>query len=175
MKLRLIKICPHCSKQFQPNVNQQKFCSITCKLEHLTIVMRDRMRRKRHPPITGEQISPYICQVCGYDKTFDIHHEGIDGYVLCPNHHALITRGIEKIESYNIKPLAGLPVKKPKRKETEKRRKLEKLEWKQPDDITPNFTFIKPKASQKCPHGNIVCGICTMERNRGKSTQENTH
>ena len=36
------------------------------------------------------------CEVCGYSMTVDLHHEGAgrEEHILCPNHHALITRGL---------------------------------------------------------------------------------
>lgn len=38
------------------------------------------------------------CIICGYSKTFDLHHENGQVYVLCPNCHALITRGIATLQ-----------------------------------------------------------------------------
>lgn len=40
---------------------------------------------------------PRICQGCGYSKTTDQHHYRSKKYVLCPNCHALITRGIASL------------------------------------------------------------------------------
>lgn len=38
------------------------------------------------------------CEVCGYDETVDLHHEGNrEEHILCPNHHALITRGVKTL------------------------------------------------------------------------------
>ena len=48
------------------------------------------VRRKGNGHNTG------ICEICSYSETTDTHHEGIDRieHTLCPNHHALITRGL---------------------------------------------------------------------------------
>ena len=36
------------------------------------------------------------CEVCGYTSVLDLHHDGEnrEEHILCPNCHALITRGI---------------------------------------------------------------------------------
>ena len=40
------------------------------------------------------------CEICGYGLTVDIHHEGKlrEEHILCPNHHALVTRGLTTLE-----------------------------------------------------------------------------
>ncbi len=47
------------------------------------------------------------CRVvgCGFSETLDTHHEGLDReeYLLCPNHHALITRGIKTLVELQTK------------------------------------------------------------------------
>lgn len=60
---------------------------------------RQKMRLRRNA--NAEKL---VCQVigCGFNLTIDKHHEGGRIYVLCPNHHALISRGIKKIEDYQL-------------------------------------------------------------------------
>ena len=51
-----------------------------------------------------------ICEACGYDKTTDLHHEGKELHILCPNCHALLTRRIKTMvdllgsKLMNVKP-----------------------------------------------------------------------
>ena len=55
------------------------------------------MRQKRYG-LMGEHLEfPRSCIVCGFSETTDIHHERGETYVLCPNHHALITRNIRSL------------------------------------------------------------------------------
>jgi len=57
------------------------------------------MRRIRH--VKGSKtllVDADKCIVCGYNETTDIHHEKGQTFTLCPNHHALITRGIKTLE-----------------------------------------------------------------------------
>lgn len=44
------------------------------------------------------------CELCGYGETVDIHHEGEERVevVLCPNHHALLTRGLTSLEELKV-------------------------------------------------------------------------
>jgi len=48
------------------------------------------------------------CEVCGYSETIDTHHDGLnkEEHILCPNCHALITRGLTTLEELrsNTKP-----------------------------------------------------------------------
>ncbi len=78
--------------------------------------MREWMRKRRLDPVyrgeeneraklsaregRGTKRLQGECHVCGYNETTDFHHEGKDRvvYILCPNHHALITRGIKTLE-----------------------------------------------------------------------------
>lgn len=47
----------------------------------------------------SKQIKPKekCCCICGFKGTIDYHHDGtvskVETYPLCPNHHALISRG----------------------------------------------------------------------------------
>ena|SRR3990167_11448687 len=83
------KYCTICNKSFETIYKNKQVCSWECRQEkqrqRSRQVMRDRRRRVICQP----------CTVCGYKETTDIHHENGKTYVLCPNHHALITRGIK--------------------------------------------------------------------------------
>ncbi|KKL45396.1 hypothetical protein LCGC14_2356100 [marine sediment metagenome] len=83
-----------------------------------TDYMREWMRKRRLDPVykaeekkrakfsirvrRGDKRVRGECQVvgCGFSETVDTHHEGEDRqeYILCPNHHALITRGVKTLE-----------------------------------------------------------------------------
>uniref|UniRef100_A0A6M3XY98 Uncharacterized protein n=1 Tax=viral metagenome TaxID=1070528 RepID=A0A6M3XY98_9ZZZZ len=54
--------------------------------------MADRARKRRGLELKERE----KCEACGFDRTTDIHHEGVERktYILCPNCHALVTRGI---------------------------------------------------------------------------------
>lgn len=45
-----------------------------------------------------------ICEACGYSDTVDLHHDGIykERHILCPNCHALITRGIKTLRELKV-------------------------------------------------------------------------
>lgn len=38
------------------------------------------------------------CLFCDFDETVDMYREDGKTYILCPNHHALITRGIKTLD-----------------------------------------------------------------------------
>jgi len=69
---------------------------------------RVRRYRERHPDREKEyQRHKYHlergnghCEVCNYSLTFDVHHDGDnrEEHILCPNCHALITRGIKTLD-----------------------------------------------------------------------------
>jgi len=56
---------------------------------------RENARRQLNNKTTGQS-----CEICGYSETTDIHHEGKERkeYILCPNCHALITRGLKTMD-----------------------------------------------------------------------------
>ncbi len=52
-----------------------------------------------------------ICEVCGFSRTIGLHHDGDARveHVLCPNHHALITRGLTTLLDLtqdSVRPIA---------------------------------------------------------------------
>jgi hypothetical protein len=50
------------------------------------VEMREYQRRRRAKIILG------VCEVCGWGDTVDLHHGNGRTHILCPNHHALISR-----------------------------------------------------------------------------------
>lgn len=99
------RICTICDKEFKTKFPRQNTCSWECRRQK----RRQRSRvlsfaRRKGKPNEFMQSSPSKrvncdkCVVCGYDETIDIHHEAGKEFTLCPNHHALITRGIKTLE-----------------------------------------------------------------------------
>ena len=84
------KICTICNKSYETIYQSKNICSWLCKREKNR--QRSLIRSIFNP--RGKRIYK-PCIVCGYKETTDIHHENGKEYVLCPNHHALITRGIK--------------------------------------------------------------------------------
>ena len=88
------KICKVCTKEFIPRHHKEEFCSDECRKEH---------RKEHRKSITTKHYRYGIdkrgkpCIICGYDLTTDVHHEGKTLVILCPNHHALITRKIKTL------------------------------------------------------------------------------
>ena len=100
-------ICKRCNAIFVKNVAQRQYCE-QCSPYQYGKSARRAMRYKRH----RENGRSQPCQVCGFSEVVDLHHEGQDMYWLCPNHHALITRGKKDIESYGIKPMLDIELEK---------------------------------------------------------------
>ena len=82
---------------------------MTLKGEAKRLYQREWMRNRRlHPAfrakerernkVRGRHKANGTCEVCGYNKTTDIHHEGKELHTLCPNCHALITRGVTSLK-----------------------------------------------------------------------------
>ncbi len=89
------KVCTICGRHFL-GIKSKNICSFNCKMEHnrqhaLFYKQKIREGRKKEP-----------CIVCGFSETTDRHEEGGLVYVLCPNHHCLITRGIKSLEEIII-------------------------------------------------------------------------
>lgn len=85
------RLCAVCGEEFKPRVWAQHICSPKCRQKAANQKIRQRNREVRRGIRNA-------CIVCGFDLTTDIHHEAGRQYRLCPNHHALITRGIMKTE-----------------------------------------------------------------------------
>ena len=96
------KTCIICNKIFNTTYSKVCTCSIICRKKKLAIHMLDLIRKNRE---SKRKRIKYPCQICGFNETTDVHHENKETYILCPNHHALISRGIMKISEYHIKPL----------------------------------------------------------------------
>lgn len=111
MKFAKPVVCPRCKRSFVRNAKSRKYC-VPCSIFRYAEVSRNSMRRRKRRSKGMyairkklEGIDWHKCQVCGYDEVVDLHHEGDLLYALCPNHHALITRGKQEIKDYNIKPI----------------------------------------------------------------------
>jgi len=89
--------CCICGKKFFPYSSNQRYCSQYCRDE-----LREDNNEFRRMIKTNKLEGTIPCIVCGFSETIDLHHEGRKTYVLCPNHHALITRGIKKFEDYEL-------------------------------------------------------------------------
>lgn len=94
------KNCTVCSEEFKTKTKIKNICSRECKLEHNRQHAKYYNRRKR---LKGKIYLP--CIVCGFSETSDLHSENGQKYVLCPNHHCLITRGIKTLNEL----LTGIP------------------------------------------------------------------
>ena len=86
------RVCSMCGKPFKTPYINKNLCSFECKQEHVRERSRMYARRKRN---NLKKYAP--CIICGFDLATDIHKERGKTYVLCPNHHALITRNIKTL------------------------------------------------------------------------------
>ncbi|KKN64745.1 hypothetical protein LCGC14_0488770 [marine sediment metagenome] len=84
------------------------------------------------------------CFICGYNETIDIHHEGKERveYSLCPNCHALITRGIKTLAQL----VAQQKVKRLKPKARRTGRNSTVVSLRLPDSV---YTIVKEMADKK--------------------------
>jgi hypothetical protein len=86
------RVCGICGKEFRTKYKNKNICSFECReVSTRKAGIASNMRVKN-------SLKPKPCKICGYDLTTDVHHEGHKTYVLCPNHHALITRGIQTLK-----------------------------------------------------------------------------
>jgi len=106
------KECTICGMKFITGVKSQNVCSWACRKEAKRDYARNLMRIRRKRKEKDGVITYPPCEVCGWNLTTDIHHEGQQTFHLCPNHHALITRGLKTIDQ-----LLGERVMKPKEEE----------------------------------------------------------
>ena len=56
---------------------------------------QERLRARQRRGLIQEA---QICEICGYSQVTDVHHEKNTAHVLCPNCHALITRGMKTMD-----------------------------------------------------------------------------
>ena len=99
---KLIKHCAICHNVFKAKRKGHNICSPACRKKAQTDTARIKMRHRRN---NGGKRVYAPCTICGYDRITEIHHEGELTYVLCPNHHALLTRGvIETIDELFLSP-----------------------------------------------------------------------
>ena len=103
------KICEICGSPFDTRYPNKLFCGFDCRRESVRRRGLDIAEAKRckprdipftiHLPMANKQIRACKpCVVCGWAETTDLHHDIGVNYILCPNHHALITRGIKTIQ-----------------------------------------------------------------------------
>lgn len=97
------KKCTICGESFSPKMAGQNTCSFNCRL------IKKRDAAKKYARIRRKKLPIGKCFICGFDKAIDVHHEGGKEYRLCPNHHAMITRGVSTLEilikEYNVEKL----------------------------------------------------------------------
>lgn len=108
--IKFYRDCTICGTPFVTKYANKMICSWTCKQEHNRQHSREIMRRKRLDKKGGPKPTALSCVVCGFNLTIDRHRENGRLYVLCPNHHAVITRNIltlkQVLEMYkNPQPL----------------------------------------------------------------------
>ncbi len=96
------KNCGMCNKKFNTTYKNKNICSLLCRQQKITTYTRDLMRKHREAKRNRIKIP---CQVCGFNETTDLHHENGEAYILCPNHHALLSRGIIQLSEYHISPV----------------------------------------------------------------------
>lgn len=92
-KLLFNKKCCICGKDFESERANKNICSFECKKEHNRQHSLFYTRIKRQKKTGGRP-----CYVCGFSETVDLHREGTEVYILCPNHHCLITRGVKTLQ-----------------------------------------------------------------------------
>lgn len=134
--------------------------------------MREYMRKRRQDPlyraeengrvrfhtrvVRGNKKPRGKCEVCGYSETIDIHHEGIarDVYTLCPNHHALVTRGIKTLpELLTTNPNVN-PSQSTRKPLSEERRGLH------PTELASDGLHKYPNKGQS---GSLISGIGAVQ------------
>lgn len=90
--------CSVCGKHFQTAYPRQNICSFGCRQIAGRERTRNIMRMRRAKKYNKNARTCKPCEICGWNLTTDQHHEGKKVIQLCPNHHALITRGLKTIE-----------------------------------------------------------------------------
>ena len=85
-------VCSICKKVFFSKFRGQNICSKFC---------RNSIKREK---------KYYKCIICNWDTTIEIHHENGKEYPLCPNHHSLLSRGIQNLEEV-LKGIVNSPQK----------------------------------------------------------------
>lgn len=106
--------CENCGKTFLPSENKARFCGKSCA-NSVRIGMRygkGRTTAQRKAKLI-ELAGSDRCMVrgCEYDRTVDVHRfiPGKEGgeyaignmFLVCPNHHAEVTRGLTKLRKLN--------------------------------------------------------------------------
>lgn len=85
--------CVVCEKEFVATNYLITTCSNICYKESRRRIKKKSYNKRRY----GIKIKGKKCIICGFKETVDVHHEGNKKVILCPNHHALITRKIKTL------------------------------------------------------------------------------
>ena len=85
--------CTMCGKDFTTKTKSKNVCSFICRRSHVRqhSLYYSRIKRKAN-------VRKNACIICGFSETTDLHRERGMMFILCPNHHCLITRGLKTIE-----------------------------------------------------------------------------
>ena len=88
--------CAVCGTAFETIYSRKHICSFGCRQEAVRAsgMTGSRERKQRKKDVRALR----CCVVCGWNETVDLHHDIGATYILCPNHHALITRNIKTIQ-----------------------------------------------------------------------------
>ena len=92
------KKCTICGNYFDTKIKSKNICGFSCKKEHNRQNALVYARKNK----TDEKGNPLPCIICGFNETTDMHREKNMTFILCPNHHCLITRGIKTLEQLLI-------------------------------------------------------------------------
>ena len=95
------RYCTICEKLFLTKIYRQHICSKECRKIANKETSRIQMVRKRHSSLTNNQFS---CVICGFQEVVDVYYQNDMTYILCPNHHALILRGVKTLNQL-LKPI----------------------------------------------------------------------
>ena len=108
--------CSVCRIPFSTRRSRQHICSKECRKLSQKETSLVHQIRKDQPGETRD-----FCVVCGFNETIDIHHEYRQTYFLCPNHHALITRGIKTLNQLISVDYSSFPPSFPQRSSWQER------------------------------------------------------
>ena len=90
MEKEIEKQCACCGIRFRTFNPKKNMCRPECRTKASSQNAQITQRRRNR----GETVS---CIICGFYLVTDIHHETGETYDLCPNHHAMITRGVASL------------------------------------------------------------------------------
>ena len=88
--------CAVCGAAFETIYTRKHICSFGCRQEAMRVSGRAGSKQRKQRRKDARVLR--CCVVCGWNETVDLHHDVGATYILCPNHHALITRNITTIQ-----------------------------------------------------------------------------